>query len=61
MLARPSLLGAIVAMGVFDPLLLSYHCSDALIVTGQLPMATVTYSPLLQCLIIVVSGINDIG
>jgi hypothetical protein len=46
----------IVATGVFGPSLLSYHCSDALVVTGRLPVATVTYNPLLQCLIVVVQG-----
>jgi hypothetical protein len=52
--ARPSLLWATIVMVVFSPSLLSYHCSDTLIVMGQLLMATVTYDPLLQCLIIVV-------
>jgi hypothetical protein len=54
MSAHPSLLGAIVAMGIFGPSLLSSHCSDALVATDRLPMATVTYGLLLQCLVIVV-------
>jgi hypothetical protein len=52
--ARPSLLWATVATDVFGPSLPSYNCSNALVVTGLLPVATVTYDPLLQCLIVVV-------
>jgi hypothetical protein len=36
----------------YEPL--SYHCRDALVATAQLPVARVTYDPLLQCLIVVV-------
>jgi hypothetical protein len=54
-LAHPSLLGANVATDVFGLSLLSYHSSNALVVTGQFPMKIVTYGLLLQCLIIVVT------
>jgi hypothetical protein len=54
MSARPSLLRATVVMGVFVPSLLSYHYSNALVLTGRLPMATVTYGSFLQCLVVVV-------
>jgi hypothetical protein len=63
--AHPSLLGATIVMDVFYPSLLSYHCSDALVAMDRLPMATVTYGPLLQCLFVVVLDLQqqnkDIG
>jgi hypothetical protein len=34
----------------------SYHCSNTLVATDRLPVATVTYDLLLQCLIIVVQS-----
>jgi hypothetical protein len=43
--ARPSLLGVTVAMCVFSPSLLNYYCSDAFVVTSQLPVTIVTYGP----------------
>jgi hypothetical protein len=43
MSARPSLLWATVAVGVFGPSLLSYHYSGALVTTGRMPMAIMTY------------------
>jgi hypothetical protein len=52
--ACPSLLGATAVVGVFYPSLLSYHCSDALVAMSRLPMAIMTYSPLLQCMFVVV-------
>jgi hypothetical protein len=52
--ARPSLLWATVATGIFSRSLLSYHCSDTLVPTGHMPVAIVTYGPLLQCLMVVV-------
>jgi hypothetical protein len=55
-LARSSLLGAIVATGIFCPSLLCCHCSDALVEMGQWPVSTVTYGTLLQCLFIVVTS-----
>jgi hypothetical protein len=58
MSARPSLVGATVATDVFCLSLLSYHYSDALVATVRLRVATVTYSPLLQCLIILVIFLN---
>jgi hypothetical protein len=42
---RPSLIGATVAMDVFCPLVRSYHCSDALLAIGRLPMAPVDTVP----------------
>jgi hypothetical protein len=42
MSARPLIVGATVATGVFGPSLLSYNCSDVLVVTGRLPVAAVT-------------------
>jgi hypothetical protein len=44
MSAHPSLLGATVAMNVFCLSLLSYHCSDDLVVTDWFPVTTVTYN-----------------
>jgi hypothetical protein len=55
MLANPSLLGAKVATDVFGLSLLSYHSSNALVVMDQLPVKTMTYDLLLQCLIVVVT------
>jgi hypothetical protein len=49
----PSLLGATIAMGRRRTSLLSYHCSDILVATDRLPVTTVTYGPLLQCLFVV--------
>jgi hypothetical protein len=43
------------------PSLLSYHCNDALVMMGQLPIATVTYGSLLQCLFVVVMGFLPCG
>jgi hypothetical protein len=44
----PSLLQTIVAMGGLCPSLLWYHCSDAVLATGRMPVTTVTYDPLPQ-------------
>jgi hypothetical protein len=55
--ARSLLLAATVVMDVFYPSLLSYHYSNALVAMDRLPMTTVTYDLLLQCLFIVVSDI----
>jgi hypothetical protein len=52
--SQSSLLEVIVATGVFCLSLLSYHYNDVLVATGWLPMATVTYGPLLQCQFVVV-------
>jgi hypothetical protein len=41
-------------MGVFCPLLLCYHCSNAVVVTSQMTIVTVAYGLMLQCLFIVV-------
>jgi hypothetical protein len=54
MSAHPSLLVATVAMYVFYPSLLRYHCSDALVTTGRMFMVIGTYSLLLQYLFVVV-------
>jgi hypothetical protein len=43
----PSLLQTTGAIDVFYLSLLCYHCSDAILATGQLPVATVAYGPLL--------------
>jgi hypothetical protein len=43
-------------MGGFCPSLLCYHCSDAVVATGWLPIATVAYGPLPQCMFIVVKA-----
>jgi hypothetical protein len=43
-----------VAMGGFYPSLLCYHCSDAVVAIGRLPVATVAYGPLPQCMFVVV-------
>jgi hypothetical protein len=51
----PSPLQTIVEMVVFYQLLLYYHCSDMVVVTCRLPMATMAYDPLLQCLLVVVN------
>jgi hypothetical protein len=40
--------------GRLCPSLLYFHCSDTVVATGQLSMATVAYSLLLQCLFVVV-------
>jgi hypothetical protein len=53
----PSLLENTVATDVFCPSLLCYHCRDALVATGRVPVDIVTYGSLLQCLFIVVVGI----
>jgi hypothetical protein len=37
--------------------LLCYHCSDAILATGWMPMAKVAYSPLPQCLFVVVENV----
>jgi hypothetical protein len=57
-LACPSLLGATVAMVVLGPSLLSYHYTDDLVATGRLSVATVTYGPLLQCLIEILNALH---
>jgi hypothetical protein len=49
----PSLLGATIATDVFWLSLLC-HYNNALVATGRLPMATVTYGLLIQCLLIIV-------
>jgi hypothetical protein len=49
-----SLLGGTVATVVFSLSLLSYYCTDVLVATDRLPVDTVTYGLLLQCLIVVV-------
>jgi hypothetical protein len=49
----PSLLGATIATDVFWLSLLC-HYNNALVATGRLPMATVTYGLLIQCLFIIV-------
>jgi hypothetical protein len=54
--ARPLLLWTTVATDIFSLLLLSYHCSDTLLAMGRLPVATMTYGLLLQCLIMAVSA-----
>jgi hypothetical protein len=43
-------------MGGFCPSLLCYHCSDAVVATGWLPIATMAYGPLPQCMFIVVKA-----
>jgi hypothetical protein len=53
-----SLLRGTVATDVFCPSLLSYNCSDALVVTGRLSVTTVTYDSLLQCMFVVVTWTN---
>jgi hypothetical protein len=50
----PSLLQTTVAMGGFCSSLLCYHCNDIVVATGWLPVATVAYSSLPQCLFVVV-------
>jgi hypothetical protein len=40
-------------MGIFCPSLLCYHYSDAVVETDWLPMTTVAYSLMLQCMFIV--------
>jgi hypothetical protein len=52
--APPSLIGATVVMGAFYLSLLCHHCSNTLVAMGQLSIGTVTYGPLLQCLLVVV-------
>jgi hypothetical protein len=54
MSAHPSLQWATLAIGIFGLLLWSYHCSDALVAMGRMPMTTVTYNPLLECMFVVV-------
>jgi hypothetical protein len=49
-----SLLGATVATDVFCPSLLYCNCSDVLVVTGQLPVATMTYGLLVKRLFVIV-------
>jgi hypothetical protein len=48
------LLQTTVATGGFYPSLLCYHYSDIVVATGRLPVATVTYDPLPQCMFVVV-------
>jgi hypothetical protein len=55
MYVRPSLLETTLVTGGFYSSLLCYHCSDTVVVTGHLPMATVVYDPLLQWCVITVS------
>jgi hypothetical protein len=55
----PSLLQTTVAKGGLCLSLLCYHCSDAVVAMGQLPVTTVTYGPLLQCMFIVVDGFQS--
>jgi hypothetical protein len=43
-------------MGGFCPSLLCYHCSNAVLVTGRMPMVTMAYGSLPQCLFVVVRG-----
>jgi hypothetical protein len=50
----PSLLQTTVAMGDFCSSQLCYHCSDAVLAMGQMPVATVDYGPLPQSLFVVV-------
>jgi hypothetical protein len=53
-----SLLGVIVVMTIFCSSLLCCHCSDDLVTVSRLPVITVTYDPLLQCLFIVVLALS---
>jgi hypothetical protein len=50
----PSLLQTIVAMGGLCPSLLWYHCSDAVLAMGRMPVTTVADEPLSQWLFVVV-------
>jgi hypothetical protein len=50
----PSLLQTTVAMGGFCLSLLCYHCSNAVLVTGQMSVATMPYDLLPQCMFVVV-------
>jgi hypothetical protein len=45
---RPSLLEIIVVTDVFCPSQLCYHYNDAVLTMGHLPVATMSYDPLLQ-------------
>jgi hypothetical protein len=47
-------------MSVFYPSLLSYYCSNALVMTDRLTMIRVTYGLLLQCVIVVVHATNQL-
>jgi hypothetical protein len=48
-------------MDVFGLSLLRYHCSDALVAMGQMPVAIVIYAPLPQCLFVVVETCMQAG
>jgi hypothetical protein len=49
-----SLLQTTVATGSFYLSLLCYHCSNVVVAMGQLPVATVAYGLLPQCLFVLV-------
>jgi hypothetical protein len=49
-----SLLQITIPTDIFCPSLLCYHCSDAVLATGQLPVATMAYDLLLQWCAVVV-------
>jgi hypothetical protein len=48
----PSLLQATVTTDVFYPSLLYYHYNNIVVATSQLPITTVGYGPILQCMFI---------
>jgi hypothetical protein len=52
----PSLLESTVEADDFYPSLLCYHCSDVVVATGRIPIATVAYGLfLLWCAVVVVA------
>jgi hypothetical protein len=52
----PSLLQTTVATDVFCSSLLCYHYSDVVVAMDRLPVATMAYGSMLQCLLVVVIG-----
>jgi hypothetical protein len=54
MSSYPSLLGSTVATDDFCLLLLCYHCSNILVATVRMPVATVNYDMFLQWCVVVV-------